>query len=138
MATKTKGPKPMDPKEREHLEECLANLKTFLTVWQTFYFLFRQAFLGEPVTVDLENRFLKLKSEVARKHQFLYEQLGQLYIGGALITDLLRMVVNLEKISKTQSSNFYKIERFWHEFYLNLYDTLTTIQFRLEQEDKQE
>lgn len=128
----------MDPKEREHLEECLANLKTFLVSWQAFYFLFRQTYLGEPVTVDLENRFLKMKSEVARKHQFLYEQLGQLYVGRALITDLLRMVVNLEKISKTQSSNFYKVERFWHEFYLNLYDTLTTIQFRLEQEDKQE
>ena len=135
---KTKGSKQMDPKEREHLEECLANVKTFLVTWQSFYFLFRKTYLGEPVTVALENRFLKLKSEVARKHQYLYEQLGKLYIRGALITDLLRMVVNLEKISKTQSSNFYKIEHFWHEFYANLYDTLTTIQFRLEQEDKRE
>ena len=137
MRSKSKGPAPMKPQEREHLEECLANVKSFLKILLDFYLAFRRSYLGDPVTPELETSFLQLKSEVAQRHQFLYDQLGAHYIGGATITDLLRSVVNLEKIAKTKPENYYKVEKNWHQFYLNLHDTATSIQFRLEQEDQQ-
>ena len=139
MAAKEKKPQVMDPAEREHLEECAKTVREFLKLWVEFYFMFRSPFLGEPVTVEHEARFLELKSKVAFRHQFLYEQLsdGDHYVGAAYITDLLRMIVNLEKISHTQSENYYKIEKIWHQFYINLYDSLTKIEFRLKQEDQQ-
>lgn len=124
------------PKEREHLEECVATIKSFLEVWIQFYWTFRHIYLGDPVTVQKELQFLQAKSDVARRHQYLYDQLGKLYIGGEFITDLLRKVVNLEKISKTQKENYHKIEKHWHTVFLNLHDTLISIQFRLDQEDK--
>jgi hypothetical protein len=98
--------------------------------------MFRRAFLGDPVTTDAERKFLRMKSEIARQHQYLYEQLESKYIGGKVLTDFLRTVVNLEKISKTQATNYYKVEKHWHEIYLNLEDTLVSIQFQLDQEDQ--
>lgn len=124
------------PKEREHLEECVVTLKSFLELWVQFYWIFRHAFLGDPVTMQKELQFLQLKSEAARRHQYLYDQLGDLYVGGGYITDLLRKVVNLEKISNTQKENYHKVEKYWHTVFLNLHDTLISIQFRLDQEDK--
>jgi len=137
MRSKSKALVVMKPQEREHLEECLANVKSFVKIWLDFYLTFRRSYLGEPVTPECEASFLRLKSEVAQRHQYLYDQLERHYIGGAVITDLLRAVVNLEKIAKTQSENYYKVEKNWHQFYLNLHDTVTSIQFRLEQEDQQ-
>jgi len=139
MAAKKKHKKqqgPMDPKKREHLEECVQSIREFCEKYKQLYWSFRKAFLGEPVTTDGERKFLRMKSEVARHHQYLYEQLGQEYIGGTVLTDFLRSVVNLEKVSRTQSSNYYKIEKLWHEIYLNLEDSLVSIQFRLDQEDQ--
>ena len=130
------APVGIPPKEREHLEECAANIKAFLEIWSQIYWTFRHAFLGDPVTMEKEIRLLQLKSEIARRHQFLYEQLGEHYIGGEMTTDFLRIVVNLEKISKTQVENYYKIEKKWQLFLLNLNDSMTTIQFRLDQEDQ--
>jgi hypothetical protein len=137
MRLKSKVLAPMKPQEREHLEECLANVKSFVKIWLDFYLAFRRSYLGEPVTPEHESSFLRLKSEVAQRHQYLFDQMGSHYVGGAVITDLLRSVVNLEKIAKTQSENYYKVERNWHQFNMNLQDTVTSIQFRLEQEDQQ-
>lgn len=137
MAAKKSASAAIPPKERERFEECVAGIRSFLELWTQFYWAFRHAFLGEPVTSQSEYQFLQMKSEVARRHQFLFEQLGDLYINGGLLTDLLRMIVNLEKVSKTQKDNYHKIEKFWHMVFLNLQDTLISIQFRLDQEDKQ-
>jgi len=134
---KAKGPVPLAPAERERLEECLAGIKSFFPIWLEYHLAFRRAYLGEPVTVEQEARFLQLKSDVARRHQYLFDQLGRDYVDGAYITDLLRSTINLEKVAKTQSTNYYKIENNWHRFYMNLQDTVTSIQFRLEQEDRQ-
>ncbi|MCA9439522.1 MAG: hypothetical protein KC964_01855 [Candidatus Omnitrophica bacterium] len=133
---KNKNQGPMDPKTREHLEECVQTIKEFIEKFRQFYWQFRRAYLGEPVTTDAERKFLRMKSEIARHHQYLFEQVGRDYIGGTVLTDFLRTVVNLEKVSKTQSSNYYKIEKFWHEIDLNLEDSLVSIQFRLDQEDQ--
>jgi hypothetical protein len=137
MAAKKSATTAMPPKEREHLEESVATLKSFLDLWGQFYWGFRKAFLGEPITVQIEDQFLKLKSEVARRHQYLYDQIEGFYVGGEHITDLLRKIVTLEKISKTQKENYYKVEKHWHTIFINLHDTMMTIQFRLDQEDKQ-
>lgn len=126
----------MDPKTRENLEESVQTLTDFIAKFKQFYWTFRKAFLGDPVTTDAERKFLTMKSEVARLHQYLFEQLGNAYIGGTVLTDFLRTVVNLEKVSKTQDANYYKIEKHWHEIYMNLEDTLVSIQFKLDQEDQ--
>ncbi|KXK37577.1 MAG: hypothetical protein UZ16_OP3001001067 [Candidatus Hinthialibacteria bacterium OLB16] len=135
-ATKKSASTAIPPKEREHLEECVAAIKSFIELWVQFYWSFRRIFSGDTVTVQKELQFLQLKSEVARRHQYLYDLLGNLYIDGAYITDLLRKVVNLEKISHTQKENYYKVEKGWHTVLINLNDTLITIQFRMDQEDK--
>lgn len=135
-ATKKSASTAIPPKEREHLEECIASIKSFLELWVQFYWSFRRIFQGDAVTVQKELQFLQLKSEVARRHQYLYDQLGNVYIEGGNITDLLRKIVNLEKVSNTQKENYYKVERGWHTVFLNLNDTLISIQFRLDQEDK--
>jgi hypothetical protein len=139
MAKKKKESKhvPLDPKEREHIEDCIKRIKEFQALWLDFYFRVRGSFLGEPVTAEQELKFLQVKSEVAMRHQYLYELLGQHYLGAQLLTDLLRKVVNLEKVSKTASENYYKIERFWHEYFVNLQESMVALQFRLELEDQQ-
>jgi hypothetical protein len=124
------------PKDREQLEECVATVKSFLDLWLQFYWFFRRVFLGEPVNTQKELQFLQFKSEVARRHQYLMDQLGREYIGGGDITDLLRKVVNMEKIARTQKENYHKIEKEWHIVLINLHDTMISIQFRLDQEDK--
>lgn len=137
MAAKKATAATIAPKEREHLEECVQTIKGFLDTWLKYYWQFRHAYLGDPVTVATEFAFLQVKSEVARRHQYLFNELEQLYIGGDEITDLLRKTVSLEKVAKTQSDNYYKVEKAWHIFYINLHDTLASIQYRLDQEDKQ-
>ena len=137
MAKKEKKLEPLDPKVREHMEECIKSVREFQGIFIDFFFRVRSSFLGEPVTAEQELKFLQIKSEVAMRHQYLFEQLGQHYIGGMVLTDLLRKIVNLEKISKTAATNYYKVERSWHEFFMNLQDSMTALQFRLELEDQQ-
>lgn len=130
--------KPMNPQERENLEESVTTIKEFLSMWTEFYWMVRRSFLDKQFKPAQERDFLKLKSEVARRHEYLVEQLGRNYVGGKGITDILRMTVNLEKLAATATENYYKLEKFWHEVYLNLSDSLFNIQFKLEQEEKNE
>jgi hypothetical protein len=137
MAAKKTASVALPSKEREHLEESTATIKAFVDVWTQLYWAFRHAFLGDPITVQAEAQFLQIKSEVARRHAFLFDQLGRLYIGGEHLTELLRKIVTLERVSKTQKDNYYKLEKHWHVIFINLNDSLMSIQFRLDQEDKQ-
>jgi hypothetical protein len=138
--------KDLSPKDREkkikYLEECRDSIKPFLPMWVQFYWIIRHAKKGDPVTTEMEIKFLRMKSELARKHQYLYEQLnenefGRLYIDGESATGFLRSVVNLEKITNTRDENYYKVEKYWHRFFIALRDSLTSIEYQLDQEDSQ-
>jgi len=92
------------------MEECIKSVREFQVIWIDFYFRVRSSFLGEPVTAEQELKFLQINPKWRMRHQYLYETARTYYIG-AVLTDLLRKVVNLEKISKTAATNYYKVER---------------------------
>lgn len=133
MATR-KNVAPRKKSKNPELEEKIRNVRQFVDSFLTFFRMISKAYKepeAMPSREDEEN-FLRLKSDIARRHQILLESLGKDYISGDRITPMLSNTVTLRN-TKTFHDEFYrKVERQWHTVYLHLYETLGQLRHKLD------
>ena len=63
-------------KEQEEIEFRIGAIKKFLEIWFQYDELFQASFGTDRVDQKSEDEFLQLKSQLARRHQYLLEYLG--------------------------------------------------------------
>jgi len=116
------------------LEEKIRNAREFIDSFLTFFRMVKRAYKESealPMRED-EDNFLRLKSNLARRHQILLESLGKDYVSAERITPLLSSTVTLRN-TKTFHEEFYrKVEKQWHTVYLHLYETLGQLRYKLD------
>ena len=118
------------------IEEKLDGVRSFMENWIVFFHSVKDAQQKKDwvPTHEDEERFLKLKSHCARKHQILLDSLGDDYIQGERITPLLRSTVTLRNV-KTFHDDFYrKVEKQWHTVYIHLHETRGQLRYKLDYE----
>ncbi len=113
-------------------EQKITRTKEFLDQWVVFHEMFVKARTDEPITREEEDRFLKVKSDLARKHQILMEFLDKEYIDKEPITNILRATVNLRTVSQSAYDHYVRIETWWHNTFLALNESLGNLRYKLE------
>lgn len=122
----------MADKKPSIAEMRMARAKEFLDLWLQYHDLFNKARGGEDITREDEERFLRIKSELARRHVILMEFLGDDYIAAQPVTELLRSTVNLRTVSQSAREHFVRIETWWHDTFLRLNETMGNLKYQLE------
>jgi hypothetical protein len=116
---KTKKHK-MSKEEIELIEKKVAEIKSFLEQWFSYMKMFKGAFYGDSVTREREDEFLKMKCNLARRHEYLMFWLDQDYISVEPITKILCDTLTLNRVSSYKKDFYVKIETAWHRVLLNI------------------
>ncbi len=120
------------PKEQEEIEYRIKIVKSFLEQWERMDELVQKAFRQKEVTGDEEEEFLKLKSQLARRHQYIMEYLGKEYVRPEPITPFLSSTVTLDNMKDIHFDFFKKLRLQWHATMLQLNEALGYLMTHLE------
>lgn len=120
-------------REREEIEFRIAAIKKFLELWGKYDEMFQRAYREEgPIDQEDEEEFLKLKSELARRHQYLMEYLKEEYNLGVPITPYLSDTVTLDNMRGIHFDFYKKLCGQWHATFLALNNALGYLMVHLE------
>ncbi len=110
-------------------ERQLADCKGLAEAWLQFRELFLGAVKGEEViTPQNEARFLAIKSRIAMTHDSFMDALKHDQQIGQNIYLIVTRCITLRHVNRMSQAETKKIEIEWHESYLLLTETLTTLQ----------
>lgn len=118
-------------RELEEIEFRIAALKKQQEMWLRFDELFQSAYGAEKVDPKAEEEFLQLKSQIARRQQYLLEYLGSEF-GGEPLTDYLGDVVTLYAMREIHPDFYKKLCTRWHKAMINFNAAIGNLQSRLE------
>ena len=121
-------------KEQEEIEFRIGAIKKFLELWFQYDELFQASFGSDRIDQKSEDEFLQLKSQLARRHQYLLEYLGGEYNGGGPITEFLSDTVTLKSMRQIHPDFYKKLCGSWHKTTLYLNAALGYLQSRLEEQ----
>ncbi len=121
-------------KEKEEIEYRIKFIKQFLDLWTRYDKLFQSAYHDQKADQESDDEFLKLKSQCARRHQYLMEYLGQEYKGAEQITPYLSDTVTLKAMVGIHVDFYKKLSLQWHHTFLRLHEALGYLRTRLELE----
>ena len=121
-------------REREEIEFRIAAVQKFLEQWQVLNKMFQHAYRQEDVSLHDEEEFLKLKSTLARRHQYLMEYLSEEYDMGLPITPLLSNMVTLNNMQGIHFDFYKKLRSQWHATFLALNNALGYLMVHLEEQ----
>ena len=113
-----------NPKEKEEIEFRIKNIKQFLELWDRYEELFQDVYHSSEVTIEQEDEFLKIKAQLARRHQYLLEYLGDEYNRAEPITPYLSDTVTLRSLMGIHFDFYKKLCLQWHATTLHLNETL--------------
>ncbi len=122
------------PKEKEEIEFRINAIKQFLELWYRYDELFQEAFHHEKCTPEMEDEFFKLKSQLARRHQYLLEYLGKEYDRAEPITPYLSDTVTLRNMVGIHFDFYKKLCLQWHDTTLRLNEALGHLMTHLDLE----
>ncbi len=118
-----KQPK-LSKEEREKAEKQLADVRNFQEMWFNYLKMFKSVFYGAPITRESEEQLLRLKCQLARKHEYLVYWLGNDYVHMEPITKILRDTMDQRHVAEYKRDFYVKIEAAWHRVVLNLARTI--------------
>ncbi|MBI1390943.1 MAG: hypothetical protein GC154_21135 [bacterium] len=121
-----------NPKEQEEIEYRIKCIKQFLELWVRYDEFFQSAYHGAEVTAQQEEEFLKLKSQCARRHQYIIEYMGAEYKGAEQITNYLSDTVTLQTLVGIHFDFYKKLSLQWHHAFLKLNEALGILRTHLE------
>ncbi len=121
-------------KEKEEVEYRIQYIQKFLELWFRYDELFRKAYFDEEADQEKEEEFLKLKSQLARRHQYLLEYLGEEYYKAEPITNYLSDTVTLRNLIGIHFDFFKKLSMQWHLTMIRLNEALGYLMTHLELE----
>ena len=112
------------------LVDTREDLKHLYDLWLKFRKYYLKAFITEPISREEEHDFLEIKSEIAKYHRVLSEEVHEnLYFAGDKIIELLRKsisVAHLRALPLVDKNLHYKM---WHYIFIHLGRTLGAYQF---------
>jgi len=111
-------------KEKEEIEFRIKAIQQFLELWYRYDEMFQHAYRDKEVSAELEEEFLKLKSQLARRHQYLLEYLGKEYNRPEPITPFLSDTVTLRNMFGIHFDFYKKLRLSWHATMLRLNEAL--------------
>lgn len=124
MSKAKKHPR-LNKDDREQAEKQQAEIKAFQELWFKYLKEFKAAhYDASGGARENEEAFLRLKCQLARKHEYLIHWLGPHYIGAEPITKILRDTLTLHRVSEYKRDFYVKIETAWHRVTLNIARTL--------------
>lgn len=121
-----------NPKEQEEIEYRAQLIKQFLEKWERFDELFQKAFTEKSVAAEEEDEFMKLKAQLARRHQYILEYLGNEYFKPEPITPYLSSTVTLSGMKEIHFEFYKKLRLQWHATLLRLTEALGYLMTHLE------
>ncbi len=121
-------------REREEIEFRIAAFQDFLEKWQKFNQMVQRAYRQEEITQQDEEEFLRLKSELARRHQYLLEYSGEEYKMGLPITSYLSDTVTLKNMQGIHFDFYKKLCGQWHATFLALNAALGYLMVHMEEQ----
>lgn len=119
-------------KEQEEIEYRIQLIKGFLEKWERFDELMQKAFFTKNVSEEEEDEFMKLKAQLARRHQYILEYLGAEYVKPEPITPYLSSTVTLSNLKDIHFDFYKKLRLQWHATYLRLNEALGYLMTHLE------
>ena len=123
-----------NPKEKEEIEFRIKAIQQFLELWYRYDELFQHAYRDKDVSAEKEEEFLKLKSQLARRHQYLMEYLGKEYSRAEAITPFLSDTVTLRNMVGIYFDFYKKLRLQWHSTMLRLNEALGYLMTHMELE----
>ena len=121
-------------REREEIEFRIAAVQKFLDLWQQLNGMFQRAYRQEDISQQDEEGFLKLKSTLACRHQYLLEYLSEEYDMALPITSLLSDMVTLNSMQGIHADFYKKLRGQWHTTFLALNSALGYLMVHLEEQ----
>ena len=121
-------------KEKEEIEFRIQSIKKMLDLWYRYDELFRKAYHTQEVSQEEDDEFLKIKSQLARRHQYLLEYLGKEYEKAEPITNYLSDTVTLRNMVGIHEDFYKKLCLQWHQTMLRLKEALGYLITHLELE----
>jgi hypothetical protein len=123
-----------NPKEKEEIEFRIKAIQQFLELWYRYDELFQKAYHQGVSSAEEEDEFLKLKSQLARRHQYLLEYLGKEYLKAEPITPYLSDTVTMRNMNGIHPDFSKKLCLQWHSTMLRLNEALGNLLTHLELE----
>lgn len=121
-------------KDKEEIEFRIKAVRQFLEMWTRYDQLMQHAYHDQVAGPEEEEEFLKLKSQCARRHQYLIEYLGQEYKGAEPITPFLSDTVTMKTIIGIHEDFYKKLCLQWHHTFLRLNEAFGYLRTHLELE----
>ena len=121
-------------KDKEEIEYRIQAIKQFLDIWQQYDALFDTAYHAKNPTSEQENEFLKLKVQLARRHQYILDYLGGEYYRAEPITPYLSDTVTMKNMVGITADFYKKLKLQWHATTLHMNEAMGYLLTHLELE----
>lgn len=118
-----------DPILNRNLEET----KELQTRWTQFRDFYLAASKGQPVTPQVEAKFLELKSRIAMLHDGLMGGLKKDQKTGMNVMSIVSECILLSRVANTSDAERQKFEFDWNECYLMINDTVGAMEHEKEE-----
>jgi hypothetical protein len=122
-------------KEKEEIEYRISLIKKFLEMWIRYDEMFNEVYMNKEANQEKEEEFFKLKSHLARRHQYVMEYLGDEYKKAEPITSYLSDTVTLQNMVGINFDFYKKLRLQWHATFLQLNEALGYLLTHLELEE---
>ena len=120
----------MTTTKKVNVEDTLEDLKHLYDCWIRFRKYFLKAFSNDAIGREEEQKFLEIKSHIAKYHRVLSEEVDEnLYFAGDKIIELLRKCISvshLRSLPLVDKNLYYKT---WHYIFIYLGRTVGAYQF---------
>jgi hypothetical protein len=121
-------------KEKEEIEYRIKVIKQFIELWERYDAMFQALHRDQDATNEEEEEFFKVKSQLARRHQYLIEYLEDEYVKPEVITSYLSDTLTLRNMIGIHFDFYKKLRMQWHAIFLHLNEALGYLMTRLELE----
>ncbi len=121
-------------KEKEEIEYRIKVIKQFLELWERYDAMFQHVYREQDATNEEEEEFFKIKSQLARRHQYLLEYLEDEYIKPEVITSYLSDTLTLRNMIGIHFDFYKKLRMQWHATFLHLNEALGYLMTHMELE----
>ncbi|MFH0794252.1 MAG: hypothetical protein V2A74_09510 [bacterium] len=112
----------LKPKEALEIYQAAGQL---LDLWVAFQVFFLKAFTAEAITKDDEQRFLEVKSNVAKTQRTITQKVPEvLYYGGDKMQDILKQSISVTHLRNLPGTDKKSIYTLWHVVFVHLARTV--------------
>jgi len=114
----------------KNLDRNIVQTQQFLDLWVKFFDMMVASRRADEVSREHETSFLAVKSEIARRHKVLQENLGMDYALDANTMNIVGQAISLDSLRSSSDVAMKKIENEWHRAYIAINETLGVLQNR--------